>query len=137
MSFGLVAEIMTLARKFNTYEKYAASGTTYWTDTTHYRITCPADKRMFILYGMHNAHVSATRTISIHNVGDDLIQMVHYLAAGTGGVPIPDTVEVASTVSPAVWPLILDEGEYFEILFGAVQDTDSLASFTILEIPYP
>lgn len=137
MSFGLVAEILTLARKVNTWEKYAASGTTYWVDTTHYRITCPADVRMFILYGMHDASQSATRTVSVHNAADEIIQSVHYLAAGTGAVPVPDTVEVASTVSPAVWPLILDEGEYLEILFGAAQDTDAIASFTLLEIPYP
>ena len=118
---------LAIAKKVNNYAIDATGGGLF-TDTTHYRITCPAGKRWFVLSGSVKADVSATVQVHIFDSSDNIIDRLLYESASTTHFVFPESEFFTGNAK------IIDAGEYLEILFGAIQGVGAFASCTILEI---
>lgn len=133
MMSGIIAELLTVAKKLNNYEIYSASGT-LWTSTTVYTAVVPAGKRWFVLGGLINRNVSSTISIRVYDAADKHILNIGETAAATAYTTWPCTVATGSRLHGGIYPIILDAGEYVTILFGTAQDTSSWATCVVLEI---
>jgi hypothetical protein len=110
------------------YEAYAAEGCTYWEDTTHYTVTVPADRRWLLHYGSAFISQNATCDAVMYDAADEQILYLADHAAGTGTKHFPDATLGVSFPKP----IIMKEGWYITVLFGAAQDTDAYA-FCVVE----
>lgn len=130
MDVGLLT--MT-GRVVDTYEVYAASGTTYWASTTSYKATCTTNCRWFLQYAVINRDASSTVTVTIKNSSNEILGYIGYDAANTGLMGIPFTV---ASKSGLIAPdhIILTEGDYIDVAFGAAQGTGAYANFRFIEI---
>lgn len=127
-----IADQLHYAKKINTYEVYAASGTDYWVDTTHYKAEVPADKRWVLLYGQVDPDASATVAVHIKNTADKILTLLTNVAAGTAIISVPNTVASSTTLNSGLY--VLDAGEYIYVTFGAAQGTGADANFSFLEV---
>lgn len=129
---SIYTELLTLAKKLDQYAKDAtgsgATGTTYWLDTTHYRATCPVDKRWLFQYGISYRDVSATQSAKTFDSSDNVLAYIRTDTAGTGETPMPEAGYVLPT------PIIMDAGDYFENVFGVAQGASAYHTFTVLEV---
>lgn len=129
---GILTDLINVARKVDNYEIYSASGT-LWTDTTHFIATVPAGKRWHFMGGAFNRAVSSTCIVTLRNSSDDLLQFFGELSAATGIANYPSML--SSQLVPQVGRfVVMDEGDYIQLLFGTAQDTSSYASCQVLEV---
>lgn len=134
MSGAIIGALKTFARKVNNYEKDATGSTAHWPDTTHYRATCPTGKRWFLLGGIVKPDVNADVTIQIKNSSDEALHQLHYQAASTNTQAYPKQTADYNHQVPQPAGFVLDEGDYVEITFGAIQSTNAYASCPALEV---
>lgn len=127
-----IADQLPYAKKIDTYEVYAASGTTYWSSTTTYEATVPAGKRWILLYGMVDPDASATVAVHIKNVADKILSLLTNVTAGTAIISVPNTVASSTTLDSKL--IILDAGQYVGVTFGAAQGTSADVNFSFLEL---
>lgn len=116
-------------RLVSNYEAYAAAGTSFWADTTHYKVACPADRRWLFWYGSCYLSQNATCDVLLQDENDEIILYLADYAAGTATKHYPDTALFPS-------PIIMKEGWYIEATFGAAQDTDAYATCVVEEFTW-
>lgn len=133
MNQAIMAELLTLAKKVDTYEVYAASGTTYWSSTTTYEATVPVSKRWYFLYGMVDPDASATVAVHVKNSADKILTLLTNVAAGTAIISVPNTVASSTTLNPDGL-IVMDAGDYIGVTFGAAQGTGADVNFSFLEV---
>ncbi|GAG68827.1 unnamed protein product, partial [marine sediment metagenome] len=85
----MTVDVLTFAKKLDNYAIDAtgagATGTTYWLDTTHYRVTVPASKRWKFIAGWCGRAVNSNANGFIRNAADDpLCSFVTQAAAASG-----------------------------------------------------
>lgn len=129
---AIVGTMHMLARKIDTFEFYAAAGTTYWLSTTSYRAVVPTGKRWKLLYGFAHPNASATVTVYLYNSDDEVLGSIAAVAAGTALVAIPNTAASSGTLKSE--HIILNPGGYVQVTFGAAQNTSSYANLSFLEV---
>lgn len=125
----IVAEILHMGRKLNQYQLDATSGG-LWTDTTHFKTTAvAAHRRQLVLGGVTNRSVSGTVVIYAYDVSGNIIACLANEGAATGITGYPE-----STTFMINAPMILDEGEYIQMTFGAAQGATAYASCVVIEV---
>lgn len=130
-----LVEVLTKARLVDTYEVYAAAGTTYWVDSTHYRITCPVGKRWFVMWFHHDRDAAETCLTGLYNAADDRLCILESGAAANTAVSWPNlTEQLVYVMAPLGFPLILDPGYYIETVYGGAQGVGAIEVFWILEV---
>lgn len=124
--------IDALAYKPKTFEKYAAAGTTYWQTTQQYKAVVPSGKR-WILLGINTYRdQNGTLSVAIRDASDEYILYVGADGAATGWCVFPNRTDGDTMFSG--FPIIVDEGEYIDIAFGAAQTTGAHCTVHVLEV---
>ena len=123
----VVTDLLTVARKINNYDIDATAGG-LWTDTTHYKVTCPVGKRWFLIGGVVVRAVSATLEGYVKDSSDKIIgYLISETAAATSNMYPEYAFQVGNYI-------VLDVGEYVELVFGVAQNASSYASCMVLEV---
>jgi len=123
----IIVPLLTVAKKLNNYKANATAGG-LWTDTTHFRVTVPTDKRWFLLGGHVKRDIAATINTEVYDSSDQKIGKLMDDASGTGLVTFPEADYFIGT------PWILDAGEYIESVFSVAQGTSATHSCVVLEV---
>ena len=126
----IFTELLTVAKKITTFLENA---TTVFDSTTSHKLTCPTDKRWFLLGGMTSRDISSTLDVVIRNTDDEIVSWLEDTAAGTGTTSFPSSV-AATKHMIVTHPPVLDAGEYIEWMFGTAQDTAAIITCHVLEV---
>lgn len=123
----ILARLLTVTKKVNNYALDATGGG-LWISTTEFRVTCPADKRWFLVGGVVKRNVSSTLIGYIRDVSDNLLFKLCDESAAASTTSFPEADYQIGTMP------IMDAGEDLTLIFGTAQDAGSRASCVVLEI---
>lgn len=122
------------AEKINHFEADATGATALWPDTTHYRAECPASKRWFLIGGICKRDAAQTATVTIRDSSDNMILYLEFQGAATATFVYPSRSAGSLNWTIAHTGIVIDAGEYIEILFGGAQGAGAYASCIVLEV---
>jgi len=121
------------AKVVDTWEKYAAAGTTYWSSTTVYTYTVPTGKRAFVYQIETFRSQAATVGVVKRDVSNNTTLNILTDGAATGHAVWPNTI-VLVTQTAGGQCIILQAGEEIRIVFGAAQDTNAYCAVHGIEV---
>lgn len=129
-------ELLTKARLIDTYEKYAASGCTYWTSSTVYKAEVPASKRWFVMWIQHDRDTSSTSITAVYNSSDVRLGVLISAGAGTTLISWPNHEDQVAHLTNVAGPLglVLDAGYYIQTTYGTAQSTSAIQTIHAIEI---
>lgn len=111
-----------------------AADNTKFESTTLQKYVVPANSRWILIGGVVQRDAAETLDIDIYDASDQHILHLDTDAAATDLVTFPSTKANKANHNPVSLPIILDEGEYINILFGGAQGAGAYASCIVIEL---
>lgn len=127
---SIFTELLTVAKKVT---EFLEDATIAFDSTTEHKITCPVDKRWFLIGGCTGRDNSSTLDITIRNASDEILLWMEDSAAGTGQTSWPSLVAATKHIIHSRL-IIVDAGEYVSWIWGTAQGASATLSYSYLEI---
>lgn len=129
----ITVDLLLIAKKI---DNYVIGGASFSDSQQLHKVTCPANKRWFVLGGQTYRDVAATLKVTIKDSSNQ--ELIQFAEDGAGAIEYtwPNS-EVVPAAQPSTGLIkwVMDAGDYVEFAFDVNQTAAARLSCVVLEIP--